>query len=369
MYVHSLAKAGHFTDLFLLDPTFRNLAGIYPDFRIGQVDGLLVLDRELLEQARLGETALTPAVETGGLYLKTAYAPVYGPSQTVEAILVAKADVEFLKPKLAIRNTLIAVTALAGLIVLLVAFGYWQSLCALQRNEAQIAHNERLASLGQLAAGIAHELRNPLSIIEQATTVLRRRYEKEPDEIFEYIPAEVARMDRIISEFLDLARERPLEIGLADLISVLERTLGLLEPRLRQGHIELTKAYPDSLPVALDVDKMQQVFLNLCINAVEAMPDGGRLTIHAGAGRTPGWVELRVEDTGRGMRAEQIPRAVDPFYTTKPNGTGLGLSVARQIVAQHGGHMEIESTPGKGTRITVSLRRQPGGVDKPRDPA
>jgi len=354
-----LREAGRFTDLFLIDPTYRNLVGVYPDFSIGQVDGLLVLDRELLEEARLGQTALTPATETNGLYLKTAYAPVYGPSQRVEAILVAKADVEYLKPKIAIRSTLIVITALAGLLVLLVAFGYWQSLRALQRIESQITHNERLAGLGQLAAGVAHELRNPLGIIEQTMTVLRRRYEREPDEVFEYIPSEVARMNRIISEFLNLARERPLEIGPADLAAVLDRTLGLLDHRLREHGIEVRKAYPDALPIAVDADKMQQVFLNLCINAIEAMPEGGRLAVQAEAKGAGSGVAVTVEDTGRGMSLEEVRNTFDLFYTTKPNGTGLGLSVARQIVAQHGGRLDIDSAPGKGTRIRVTLPGRP----------
>ncbi len=353
-----LQQAGNFNDLFLIDPAFRNLAGLYPDFKIGEVDGLLVLDQEALEQARLGRAALTPAVETEGLYLKTAYAPVYGPAQSVEAILVAKADVEFLKPKIAIRNTLAIITALTGLVVLLLAFAYWRSLRALQRTEAQIAHSERLAGLGQLAAGIAHELRNPLGIIEQTMTVLRRRYEKQPDEVFEYIPSEVARMNRIITEFLDLARERPLEIAPADLAAVLDRILGLLDHRIRKHHIELQKAYPEAIPLEIDTDKMQQVVLNVCMNAVEAMPEGGRLTVRAETQAEPDWICVIVEDTGSGMNREQVREAFDPFHTTKPNGTGLGLSVARQIVDQHGGRIEIESKPGAGTRVSIFLRRQ-----------
>jgi len=357
-----LRDAGNFTDLSLIDASYRNLVSVYPGIRIGEVDGLLALDQEFLEQARRGETALTPAVEAEGLYLKTAYAPVYGPWQTVEAILVAKADVEFLKPKIAIRNALIVITALSGLIVLALAFAYWQSLRALQRTEAQIIHSERLASLGQLAAGVAHELRNPLGIIEQTMTVLRRRYEKEPDEVFEYIPSEVSRMNRIITEFLDLARERPLEIGPADLSMVLDRTLALLDARMRQVPIELHKDYPDSLPLSMDADKMQQVFLNLCINALEAMPEGGQLGVRAKANVEPGWVCVTVEDSGSGMSREQTGKVFDPFYTTKANGTGLGLSVARQIVDRHGGRIEIESTPGGGTQVKVFLSTRVSGV-------
>jgi signal transduction histidine kinase len=207
----ALQESGNFNDLFLIDPSYRNLAGVYPDFRPGAVDGLLALDHTWIEQARSGRTALTPVTHTGGLFLKTAYVPVTGPDGSVEAILVAKANVEFLKPKIAIRNTLAVITALNGLVVILLALAYAGFLRSLQRAEARIVHGERLASLGQMAAGIAHELRNPLNIIEQTMTLLRRRYDKEQDPLFEYVPGEVTRMNDIITQFLDLSRETPFE--------------------------------------------------------------------------------------------------------------------------------------------------------------
>ena len=351
-----LQQAGNFTDLFLIDPAYRNLVGVYSDFRPGQVDGLLTLDRAYLNQASLGRPALTPVVETGGLFLRTAYVPVFGQNQTIKAILVAKADVEFLKPKIAIRNMLAAITVASGLIILALAFVYARWMRALQRAEARIVHNERLAGLGQLAAGIAHELRNPLGIIEQTMTVLRRRYEKEQDELFDYIPGEVERMNGIITQFLDSARESPLEIVPNDLAVVLDRTLALLDPRLQKGGVELQKAYPGSVPVAMDPNKMQQVFLNLCINAIEAMPDGGLLKVRVAPDSDAAWLCVTVEDTGEGLSEVDVERVFDPFYTTKSSGTGLGLWVADQIVRRHGGRIEAEGAGGRGTRMRVFLR-------------
>ena len=356
-----LKASGQFHNLYLIDSSFKNRAGIYPDFKIGDRNGLLILDQPYLEQARIGQIAITPHVETENLFLKTLYCPITGSSQNVEVILVAKANVEFLKPKRTIRNTLIVITGFCAVVVILFALVYWQSLRALQKMETKIIHNERLAILGQLAAGIAHELRNPLGIIEQTMTVLRRRYEKEPDELMDYIPAEVSRMNRLINEFLSLARESVLEIEPADLSDVLERTLNLLDYRLREGKIELRKDYPMLLSVSIDPDKMQQVFLNLCMNAIESMPSGGELMVRANTTHSEEELCITVEDNGQGLSEKELDQIFDPFYTTKKDGTGLGLSVARQIVSQHDGRLEVESTPGQGTRFKVYLKTKGQG--------
>jgi signal transduction histidine kinase len=355
----ALQQSGNFNDLFLIDPSYRNLAGVYPDFRPGAVDGLLALDRAWLEQARAGQTALTPVTHTGGLFLKTAYVPIRSTDGSVEALLVAKADVEFLKPKIAIRNTLAVITALNGLVVILLALAYAGFLRSLQRAEAGIVHGERLASLGQMAAGIAHELRNPLNIIEQTMTLLRRRYDKEQDPLFEYVPGEVTRMNDIITQFLDLSREAPVEKAPGNLAEVLDRTLALLEYRIRKNQVRLEKQYPERIPLTMDAGKMQQVFLNLCINALEAMPEReGVLRVEAKEGPGRGGWSITVEDNGAGIPREVRERIFEPFYTSKPAGTGLGLWVVEQLLALHGGRVEVDSEPGRGTRMIVSLSRE-----------
>lgn len=355
----ALQRTGAFNDLFLIDPAFRNLAGVYPDFRIGTVDGLLALDRAWLDEARAGRTALTPVTRTGGLFLKTAYVPVARPGGSVEAILVARADVEFLKPKIAIRNTLAVITALNGAVVILLAFAYAGFLRSLQRAEARIVHGERLASLGQMAAGIAHELRNPLNIIEQTMTLLRRRYDKEQDPLFEYVPGEVTRMNAIISQFLDLSREAPVKKAPGNLAEVLDRTLALLEYRIRKSRVRLEKQYPERIPLTMDSGKMQQVFLNLCINALEAMPEReGVLRVEAKEEPGRGGWSITVEDNGAGIAREDRERIFEPFYTSKPTGTGLGLWVVEQLAALHGGRIEVDSAPGRGTRMTIRLHSE-----------
>lgn len=349
-----IREAGNFTDVFLIDTQGRNLVGLHPQFETGAAEGLTVLNPVVLEKAQRGRTALTETVQEQGLYFRAAFAPVTSFIDEPEAILVARADVEYMEPLRAVRNALIAATLLVAFLVAALAYGYGRTLKAIQRSEEKLIENERLASLGRMAAGIAHELRNPLGIIEQTMTVLRRRYEKQPDEIFDYIPSEVSRMNRIVTEFLDLARQSPLEVGPANLSSVIDRTLNLLEYKLRSARVEVKKDYPENCLSLIDPEKIQQVFLNLCLNAIEATEEGGALHVSATESRN-GAVCVSFSDTGKGMSQEEVARAFDPFYTAKDGGTGLGLSVARQIVAQHGGSIEVESTPGKGTTMRVYL--------------
>jgi signal transduction histidine kinase len=358
-FLMDIRAVGNYNDVFLIDPAFRTIAGVFDDAPTGQIDGVLIPDLPLLEQARQGRTTLTSCVYTGGLFLQTAFSPVYGPGGRMAGILVLKADVGYMRPRLAIRNSLIGVTALSALGVVILALGYGRMMRQLQRSEERIVQNERLAGLGQLAAGIAHELRNPLNIIEQTVTVLRRRYEKEPDELFDYIPDEVARMNRIITQFLDSSRETPVQKRPGDLAPVLERTLSLLEVQMGKSRVQLEKAWPDSLPTCFDPDRIQQVLLNLCMNALEAMPEGGSLKVTAAvAARSE--IRIEVEDTGQGMPPDIQARIFDPFYTQKPSGTGLGLWVVQRIIQDHAGRIEVQSTPGRGTRITLYL---PGGTE------
>jgi signal transduction histidine kinase len=355
-FLLQLQAAGSFNDLYLTDPELRNIAGIFSDFQIGRVGGLLALDREYIEKALRGETALTPGEEFEGLLLRTAYTPIPGPLGQVEGLLVVKANVEYHKPKKAVRNTLIIISIMNAVLIVVFALVYWKTLRALRRTEARIVQNDRLASLGQLAAGIAHELRNPLNIIEQTVTVLRRRYEKEPDELFEYIPDEITRMNSIITQFLDSARETPLDRRASNLADVLERTLSLLNHRIKESEVKVETAIPGKIPADIDPGKMQQVFLNLCLNALEALPEKNpELKISVEINKPSGHISITVADNGRGMNPRQIDRIFDPFYTNKEGGAGLGLWVTDRIVHQHEGRIDVVSTPGAGTRMTVIL--------------
>ena len=227
----------------------------------------------------------------------------------------------------------------------------------LRAAQERIIESEKMALLGTFAAGLAHEIRNPLnSIALQLSVIERRNARLETDmgigELISIIREEVSRLDALAGDFLQFSRADRVQQGLGDLHGVVEHVLRLLEPQSMQSGVELAyERCPDLAPLPLDAEKMKQVLINLVRNAIEAMTDGGKVTVRVA--RDGGMAILSVEDTGPGL-----PETVDIFQlfvTTKPGGTGLGLSIARQIVAQHGGAITAENSPRGGARFEIKL--------------
>lgn len=226
------------------------------------------------------------------------------------------------------------------------------------RLEEQLQQREKLSSLGLLAAGIAHEVNTPLAGISSYTQMLLKQFSADDPRrsLLEKIETQVLRASQIVQNLLNFARmERP-TVSELDIRKVLDDTLQLLEPQLRNTRIEVVKRYPEELPPILgDATKLQQVFMNLILNARDAMPEGGRLTLAAYVSN--GQVCVDVEDTGVGIPPEHITRIYDPFFTTKGvgRGTGLGLALSYGIIQEHAGRIFVESQVGRGTRFTIVL--------------
>jgi PAS domain S-box-containing protein len=224
--------------------------------------------------------------------------------------------------------------------------------------EEQLQLSEKMASIGLLAAGVAHEVNTPLTGISSFVQMLMQG--SEPDDprtkVLEKIERQTFRAAKIVNGLLNLARPARVESGAVDVNAVINDVLSLLEHQLRTGSIQVRKELAPSAPVVQGIEyKLQQVFLNLFLNARDAMPKGGWLTIVT---RIDGdHAAIEVGDTGSGIPAEQLSRIYDPFFTTKDigKGTGLGLSITYGIVQEHGGAMTCESAVGHGTRFTISL--------------
>ena len=222
----------------------------------------------------------------------------------------------------------------------------------------QIGRSEKLASIGRLAAGIAHEINNPLTGVLTFAHLLRDKpnMDDQDKQDLELIIHETSRAADIVRGLLDFARERaafkePLDINL-----VIQRTLKLIRNQKSFDRITIAEELHSGLPeVNGDMNQLQQVLLNLSLNACEAMPEGGKITVATSAQN--GEVLVKVSDTGCGIRKEHLDQIYEPFFTTKPvgKGTGLGLSVSYGIVQQHGGAIEVESEEGKGTTFTIVL--------------
>jgi len=230
----------------------------------------------------------------------------------------------------------------------------------------RMKERDRLAALGQMAAGLAHEIRNPLGSIKGAAQLLQPAAAPTPDnntrEFLDIIVEEVNRLNKIVSQFLDYARpyrgeQRPLEVN-----EVVRKTLQLLAKEQGQHEVEIVTNFAEGLPpVRADAEQLLQVFLNLSLNAVQAMPQGGRLLISSSLrratrrGAAAAFLEVRFRDTGVGIPPGDQRNLFIPFFTTKEKGTGLGLPISQRIIENHGGTIEVRSQPGEGATFTVLL--------------
>jgi signal transduction histidine kinase len=227
----------------------------------------------------------------------------------------------------------------------------------LRKAEAQLIRSEKLAALGQLAAGIAHEIRNPLTSINILIHSLTETLPAEDShrEDLEVIEEEIHRINEIVDQFLRFAKPAPPLLEKADVLSVFEETLQLLRPQIEKQRIAVQKEFESLPPILMDHEQMKQAILNLLLNAVQAMPKGGNLALKGRASGDDRWIQLSVQDSGVGIPGEDLDKLFDPFFSTKEGGIGLGLSIAHRIIDQHHGRIEVESTSRKGTLFTIWL--------------
>ena len=236
-----------------------------------------------------------------------------------------------------------------------------------RRAQEEVMKSERLAMIGRLAAGVAHEINNPLTGVLTFSHLLREKenLDEQDKEDLDVIINETTRASEIVRGLLDFARERPVAKEPLDVNDVIRQTVRLLANRKAFQQIAIDEDLAADLPrVDGDMNQLQQVLLNLSLNACAAMPEGGTLTISTSA--EGGSVLVKVADTGSGIKAEHVDRIFEPFFSTKPvgRGTGLGLSISYGIVQQHGGELRVESEEGKGTTFTIVL---PPAEDKQPD--
>ena len=223
------------------------------------------------------------------------------------------------------------------------------------------ARLERIDSLIRLAAGVAHEIGNPLNSIQIHIELLKREAaglpkakQKSMDKLINVIASETKRLDQIVRSFLRATRNPPLRFRLESLNEIVEEAVELLRLELKKGKIRLKLTLDKSLPqFLLDRDRLHQAFINLIKNGMQAMPQGGELTISTL--RKERLCLVRFEDRGRGIDEKDLPHIFEAYYTTKEEGSGLGLTQVYQAVREHGGRIDVKSTPGKGSAFTLIL--------------
>jgi two-component system sensor histidine kinase HydH len=234
----------------------------------------------------------------------------------------------------------------------------FKDLSEIRTLRREIARNQRLAAVGRLAAGVAHEIRNPLSSIKGFATYFQERYRENAQDAqtASILIQEVDRLNRVVSQLLEFSRPVSIRLVPVRLPQLINASLKLIETQAAEKSVTLKTDIQADVPEALlDADRLSQVLLNLFLNSVEAMGPGGVLAVRASAEPDGRRLLIRVSDTGCGIRPEDLPQVFEPYFTTKPTGTGLGLAIAHHIIEAMDGEISVESRLGSGTTFTLKL--------------
>jgi signal transduction histidine kinase len=379
-------EASGLTTITLVTADGRVVADPDEPERIGESWGLLPLDAREIQEAMQGRPATTPLYRIGEDLHKRAYIPVRDEKGSIIALLRLGASRDYLTALVRLQKTLTVMLLFSTTVVLLVAWVMYRLIGRVLAAERAMSQDDRLRSLGTLAAGLAHEIRNPLAIIRLTCEELRALGASEttsPDEssaardvvgasascsdppsipLINDIQDEVRRLETLVEQFLSFARLEDLRSTRAagppaDALETTRRVLRLFEKSLSSDRVQITSDLPPYSPprVVLDDKALEQTLLNVLRNAAEAVSDAPGTIYVSLADRQSRGVMVIVRDTGRGMTETVCRQAFDPFFSTKAGGTGLGLSLASQLLAAVGGHIEMDSAPGKGTEVRIYI--------------
>ncbi len=345
--------------IFLIDKAWRVLASSDQNlFPAGKEVFYLIEDSVAAQRAWQGEVSASPLRVIAEARFKTAYAPVRNEAGQIVCLFVAEANAGFFNLILQFRQGLVAGGIASFAVLIILGFFLASAIALFLRTQENLRRSERLASMGQMAATVAHEIRNPLGIIKNTAEVLQQKYEnkQQPDELFEFIPAEVRRLNRLMNDFLGFARDRELLLKRGDLVKTVQHALALMRKEEQSHRIawQLHSAC-DKIPAAYDEDAITQVLMNLFLNASQAMNGNGKVDIHLEEqSKVRERIYLRIADNGPGLPVAP-EKIFEPFFTTKSRGSGLGLPVCKQIIEKHKGRISAESQHGQGTTIHIWL--------------
>ncbi len=341
----------HLADVFILDQDYSDILGPPSDSGLGV---FLNLDLAAITEAMAGTKTYSHLYQVGDYMFESGFAPVYDSAGSVMGVVGVEAGADFFEVLSDFRRTLIGafVLSLAGVIVLGASF--YNLTTRLRKMEDAVVKAGALQAMGEMVATISHEIRNPLGIIKGTAERLRSQYEKKPDELFDFIPEEVDRLNDILTGYLEFASSEPKKKERTDVVPLVTQTAEQLRRSFSKSDIRINLDFEEGVPrVEVNPGGVRQVVMNLLMNAKDAVGQGGEVRI--GLKNQGGWILLEIEDSGKGVRRKDLKQLFNPFFSTKSKGTGLGLYVVKKIVDEHKGTITVESKPGKGTRFEIKL--------------
>jgi signal transduction histidine kinase len=351
-----LADGAGASNIVLLDPDHRVVLALR-EYTSSQV-GRATLDEAAFARAMIGEAAHSRLFVEGATYLKAGYAPVTQYDGRIVGAVVVEGGSSSFRPLDQVKASLYGAAILASILVVLVGLGYVRTQARLARVEERMTHADLLATVGQIAAGVAHEIRNPLAVLRGASSRLQRLEHlpvAERKELLGMLDEEVERMGDVVQTFLDLSRRPDAEATVFPLRPILERSMEIISVELSRCNVRSSVRWEadDNVSIRGLPQAMHHLFLNLALNARDAMPEGGELTILVQARKA----ELRIyfQDSGPGIPRTIRSKVFEPFFTTRAQGTGLGLAFVERIVIEHGGTISVGSSPSGGAQFQITL--------------
>ena len=358
--LRGIAAASNLGWIQIMDGKRRHLVGTLETARFGERDPFLNAQPEVAV-ALAGIPAATPlyeATEIPGTFFKTGFVPIESDEGMILGLVAVEGGSGFFEILPSLRRTWRFVGLASAIIAVLLALLLISVFRALERYERGLRGAAALATAGQLASIVAHELRNPLAILQSRTERIQEEFASGGDaqeitRLLEAIPREVRRLDRILSNYLSLARIRD-GGGHCAVLPVVAETLELVEKDLSRSRIRSSiDASSREIRARIDPGALRQALMNLFLNARDAMVEGGELHVRVACeGR---WVRIEVEDSGEGIDKKVMRKLFEPFFTTRATGSGLGLVVVESVVGSAGGRVKVSSESGRGSCFTLWL--------------
>jgi signal transduction histidine kinase len=343
-----IKESNNLQDIYIVNPALELI--VDTETGLISIPARKAPDSSLIERALLNQSSSGNIQSLGEHKFLTAAAPLTDINNIVTGILIVEARAAFFDELEQFESGLWAFSAVNLIIFMTVAFFLIRAVRRSFTLQAQIQNQQNLVKLGEMAASVAHELRNPLSIIQGANTLIQKKYGSKADEFFSYIPTELKRLNTLLENFLIFARMQRVQKQAVQIDELIEKLkIGFSE------HLQRIKfnVPPDLPAIYTDNNLLEQILLNLIRNAIQASDNGEKISVQCHLmGKM---LEFQIADQGSGIAPDTMDRVFEPFFTTRERGSGLGLAISKRLVEQLGGQIHIQSEPGTGTEITFTI--------------
>jgi signal transduction histidine kinase len=336
------------SNVVVLTPDGRTVADLAGYSSPGESNPFMALDVSAVSLARAGISSTTSLYRTGEIYMKSAYAPIVSKAGAVVGIVGVEAGASFFAQLRELASLIAFISVGNASVVLALGLLFYRQSRSLDRAQERLLQQENLASLGRMVATIAHEIRNPLSIIRGSAERIERKHGIR-DEALAYIVEEVDDLDRILTGYLEFAQARPSQFGPVSALKVVQRSVAALEDEARARGVVVVTTTADAT-LQGDEAKIRQAVLNVLLNAVQS----ARARVEVTIASEDDSARIEILDDGPGFDATILKDATRPFVTTKATGSGLGLAVVQSVINEHRGTLAIQSH-GRGARVVITL--------------